>query len=652
MRTRSPLKTRALVLCLAWAASFSLVACEGPGTSETRATGPSRVHDAETFFESTSISGGGFSHDARNVLYTSDVTGVPNVWSQPAEGGDPVQLTHSESASHQAVSYFPSDDRVLFTADANGDENFHLYVRGLDGSVHDLTPGDRTRASFMGWSRAGKSFFVSTNERDPRYMDVYQYSVGDDGYPRRRVFENTGGWGLGDISDNGRWLALSLSVTNRRSDLLVWDSHSPGTPPRRVGVDEEGGEDVVNQGAVFRPGSHELYYLSDAGSEFFRAWRLNLDTGARELVREAEWDVAFVGFSRDGRYRLTSINADAQPEIELVDLRDGSRVDLPSFPDRDLLSVTVARDGSKLSMMAGGDTSPPDLFTRGLRGGPLRQLTRALNSEVDAADLVAAEVVRFESYDGLEIPSLQYRPHGASAQDPVPAVVWMHGGPGGQSRRGYRAEIQFLLNHGYAVLAVNNRGSSGYGKTFFHMDDRAHGDVDLRDCLAAHGYLAGLDWVDGDRIAIEGGSYGGYLVVAALAFHPEVFDAGVDIFGVTNWMRTLTEIPAWWASFRAMLYSEMGDPAEDAERLHGISPLFHAGNIQRPLLVIQGAQDPRVHEVESREIVDAVSLSGVPVEYVLFDDEGHGFRQRKNRITAAKATLRFLNEHLSGSAQP
>lgn len=652
MRTPSTLSARALALGLSWAASLSLVACDTLGVSDGRAEGPSRVYDAATFFESISISGGGFSHDGERVLYTSDVTGVPNVWSQPAGGGDATQLTHSESASHQSVSYFPADDRVLFTADANGDENYHLYVRELDGVVHDLTPGDRTRANFMGWSRAGKSFFVSTNERDPRYMDVYQYSVGDDGYPRRLLFENTGEWGLADISDQGRWIALAKSVTNRRSDLFVWDSHSPGTPPRKIEGEGAVGEDVVIQGATFRPGSHELYYLSDGGSEFFRLWRLNLDSGEGELVREADWDIEFVGFSRDGRYRLTGVNADAQRELELIDLRDGSAVDLPSFSDRELLSVTVARDGSKLSMLAGGDTSPPDLFTRGLRGGPLRQLTRALGAEVDAADLVDAEVVRFESYDGLPIPSLQYKPHGASAQNPVPAVVWMHGGPGGQSRRGYRADIQFLVNHGYAVLAVNNRGSSGYGKTFFHMDDRLHGDADLRDCLAAHGYLAGLDWVDGDRIAIEGGSYGGYLVVAALAFHPEVFDAGVDVFGVTNWIRTLTEIPAWWASFRAMLYSELGDPADDAERLHAISPLFHAGNIQRPLLVIQGAQDPRVHEVESREIVDAVALSGVPVEYVLFDDEGHGFRQRKNRIAAAQATLRFLNEHLAGSPNP
>ena len=228
----------------------------------------------------------------------------------------------------------------------------------------------------------------------------------------------------------------------------------------------------------------------------------------------------------------------------------------------------------------------------------------------------------------------------------MPAIVWVHGGPGGQSRTGYFADIQFLCNHGYAVLAVNNRGSSGYGKTFFHMDDRKHGDVDLKDCVEARTYLEGLPWVDPDRIAIMGGSYGGYMVAAALAFEPDVFDAGVDIFGVTNWLRTLESIPEWWAAQREALFAEMGDPATDRDRLHAISPLFHAGNIRKPLLVVQGANDPRVLQVESDELVAEARKNGAEVEYLIFDDEGHGFRKRENRIEAANKYVAFLDKHL------
>jgi dipeptidyl aminopeptidase/acylaminoacyl peptidase len=209
--------------------------------------------------------------------------------------------------------------------------------------------------------------------------------------------------------------------------------------------------------------------------------------------------------------------------------------------------------------------------------------------------------------------------------------------------------IQHLVNNGYAVYAINNRGSSGYGKTFFHMDDKRHGDVDLKDVVASKAFLQSMDWVADDRIAIMGGSYGGYMVAAALAFQPQAFDAGINIFGVTNWVRTLNSIPAWWSSFREALYDEMGDPKTDATRHQQISPLFHAKNIVKPMLVVQGANDPRVLQVESDELVAAVKANGVPVEYLLFPDEGHGFLRKQNRVQASEAYLRFLNTHLRPS---
>jgi dipeptidyl aminopeptidase/acylaminoacyl peptidase len=183
------------------------------------------------------------------------------------------------------------------------------------------------------------------------------------------------------------------------------------------------------------------------------------------------------------------------------------------------------------------------------------------------------------------------------------------------------------------------------------MDDRRHGDVDLKDIVNAKNYLASLDWVDSEKIGIIGGSYGGYMVGAALAFEPEVFDVGINIFGVMNWVRTLTSIPPWWESFKEALYDEMGDPETDSERHHRISPLFHAQNIQAPLLVVQGANDPRVLQVESDEIVEAVRANEVPVKYVLFPDEGHGFSKRENKIRASEAYLSFLDTYLKGHSE-
>ena len=185
------------------------------------------------------------------------------------------------------------------------------------------------------------------------------------------------------------------------------------------------------------------------------------------------------------------------------------------------------------------------------------------------------QTVRYESYDGLDIPAILFKPHHASATNKVPAIVQVHGGPGGQSRLNYSSLYQYLVNHGYAVLRVNNRGSSGYGKSFYKMDDQKHGDVDLKDVIEGKNYLAGLDFVDADKIGILGGSYGGYMTMRAMTHAPDEFKVGVNIFGVTNWLRTLKSIPPWWGSFKDALYLEMGDPnTADSVRLHNICLLY------------------------------------------------------------------------------
>jgi dipeptidyl aminopeptidase/acylaminoacyl peptidase len=356
--------------------------------------------------------------------------------------------------------------------------------------------------------------------------------------------------------------------------------------------------------------------------------------------------------SRGGNYLVVGINEDSQTTIKILSTADFSEVELPEMPDGNITSVQFSADDTYMAFYVSASRRPSDLFvvaTDATDAEP-RALSASLNPEIDPAHLVDGTVVRFESYDGMTIPGVLYRPHGASADNPAPMIVRVHGGPGGQARIGYSALNQYLLNHGYAIFDINNRGSSGYGKTFFAADDRCHGECDLDDVVASREWLADKDWVDSDRIGIMGGSYGGYMTAAALAFRPEVFNAGVNIFGVTNWLRTLESIPAWWGPQREALYAELGDPAQDAERLRRISPLFHADKIVKPMIVLQGANDPRVLQVESDEIVQAVRENGVPVEYVLFEDEGHGFRNRDNEIEGYRAIREFLDVHLAGKA--
>jgi dipeptidyl aminopeptidase/acylaminoacyl peptidase len=456
------------------------------------------------------------------------------------------------------------------------------------------------------------------------------------------VFENTGGFSPAALSPDGRWLVLDKALTSANNDLYLADLTQPGEP--KLLTPHEG--NVAYAAYDFTPDSKAVLIGTDQNGEFQQAFRHDLTTGAVTPLIQADWDVSFVFYSPSGRYRVSGLNADAKTELTLLDATTNRPVALTGLPDGDIGNVRFSEDEKTIAFTVSSDTSPADIFVADLTTGQARRLTHALNPAINEDVLVEATIVRYPGEGGVMIPAVLYKPRGASAAHPAPAIVLVHGGPGGQTRRGYSAMVQHLVNHGYAVLGANNRGSSGYGKTFFHMDDKKHGEADLRDIVAGGEWLRQQDWVADDQVAVMGGSYGGYMTAAALAFHPDAFAAGVNIFGVTNWVRTLESIPAWWGANRIALYDEMGDPATDAERHRRISPLFHTEGITKPLLVVQGANDPRVLQVESDELVAAVRANGVPVEYVLFPNEGHGFTRRDNRITAQDAYLAFLDKYV------
>ncbi|MCP4301624.1 MAG: S9 family peptidase [Gammaproteobacteria bacterium] len=614
------------------------------GVEETHSTAIP-TYSAAQFFETTSyglVPAGGkaFSPDGRSILMSSDETGVFNSYELPVSGGKPIKLTDSSDNAMFGVSWFPDDKRILYTYDSGGNELNHVVVREVEGSHRDLTPGDKLKAGFLGWSDDGKSFYLVTTERNQQNFDVYRYSSSD--YERQLVFENPG-LQVSGISGDERWLVLDKPRTSADSDIYIVDLMSENRNP--VLISEHEGN-VEHNAFGFTPDNRYVTYATNEFGEFSQAWKYNLESGEKTLLVKADWDVWYVSYSPGGRYRVSGVNADARTVVTLTELSTGTDIELPDLPPGDLNNIRYYSDDFKVALIVNADNSPSNIHFVDLEAGTSTQLTDALNPAIDPLHLVSNSVIRYESFDGLEIPGILYKPHNASPESPAPALVWVHGGPGGQSRTGYSATIQHLVNHGFAVLAANNRGSSGYGKTFNHLDDRHHGEEDLQDIVHARRYLESLDWVDSDSVGIIGGSYGGYMVAAALAFEPEVFDVGVNIFGVTNWVRTLESIPPWWEDFKKALYDEMGDPAVDAERHRRISPLFHAKNIVKPLLVVQGANDPRVLQVESDELVAAVQANEVPVEYLVFPDEGHGFRKRENRIAASEAYVQFLNTYL------
>ena len=622
--------------------SLMVIGCKSDKKEAKEISSTLKEYSIEQIMDNESVFGGSFSFDKSKLLVTSNRSGIYNMYTVSTSDGTFTPVTASDSTSVWATSFFPNDDRILFNKDNDGDEIDHLFVKNTDGSIKELTPDEGARAGFFGWSKDQKSFYYASNKRDKRFMDIYEMEI--ENFTSQVIYENKEGYDVSEISSDKNILALSKVINTNDSDLFLFNRTTKKTT--KINKTQSS-----NSGSSFSVDDKEFYFTTDADGEFSTLMKYNIKSENIEKVLQKDWDVNGCYFTYNGKYRVTYINEDAKNVIEVFDIAEGKNIELPNVEGKSITNVDFSRDETLMRFYAGGSHTPSNLYLYDLEAKKQTQLSDVLNKEIDPSHMVNAEVIRYPSFDGVIIPAIYYAPHQASANNKVPALVWVHGGPGGQSSQNFSSTIQYLVNHGYAVLAVNNRGSSGYGKTFYQMDDLNHGEKDLQDCVEGKNWLAKQPNIDSEKIGIIGGSYGGYMTMAALTYTPEEFAVGVNLFGVTNWMRTLKSIPPYWESQREALYKELGDPfSADSVRLKKISPLFHTDKVTKPLLVLQGTKDPRVLQIESDEIVAGVKKNGVPVEYVLFEDEGHGFVKKENQIESNSRILKFLDTYLKKEA--
>ncbi|GAB4242542.1 MAG: S9 family peptidase [Acidobacteriota bacterium] len=627
-----------------WIAAVSLalltVNCSGPATEQEP---PFRTYTIEQFLKTTAVGGGDFSPDEGKLLVHSNQTGIFNVYAVDIATGEMTQLTDSPDTTF-SVAFLPDREGFLFTRDEGGNELYKLYLQEPGKDPVLLTRGEKTRELFYGFAHDLKSFFTGNNSRDPRYIDVYEWDL--ETLEPQLFYRNESGLNLAAISRDKRWIALHEVHNDFDSDMYLVDRQGDGKPVRIS--NPEG--DVNHIPETFSPDGGKLYYLCDRDSDFLYLMAYDLEKGThQEVFRTEKWDVTGISFSHNGTYQVITVNENAIPRYHITNTQTGEPLTLSELPSGVVSGFAFSRSERLLRFYAQDGDRPSDLYVYDLQAGRARRLTDNLNPEIDPQHLVKPELITLQARDGLEFYGYLYKPIQAASDHRVPALLWIHGGPGGQSRPVWSAEIQFLVNHGYAVFDLNYRGSGGFGRSFSMADDQKHGREPLYDCIDAKRWLASnVDWVDPQRIGILGGSYGGYMVMAALAFAPDEFAVGVDIFGVTNWVRTLKSIPPWWESFKEALYREIGNPETQEEMLYEISPLFHADKIKKPVIILQGANDPRVLKVESDEMVEKIRQAGGVVEYIVFDDEGHGFTKTPNRIRGWNAILEFLDRHLKG----
>ena len=597
-------------------------------------------YSIEQFSQSNRVGGGSFSDDETKLLVSSDESGIFNVYEIDIASGEKKQKTFSDKESFFAIDYLPGANQILYSADKGGNELSHIYLMKEDGITTDLTPGENEKASFAGWSKDKKSIYITSNKRNPQFFDFYKMNI--ESWESEMLYQNDNGINISDISEDETWFAFSQIITTSENKLFLTNRINNST----IELSEIPGSYYASG---FSKDNKYFFYITDVDKEFSYLVKYGIETKEKEVLFETKWDVMYSYLSENERYRVIAVNEDGKNILFIKDLINNSDIYFSEVEDGDIKAVSFSESEEKMRLTIGTSKSPNDIYVYNIANKKLKKLTETLNPEINPDDLVAAEVVRYSSFDGLEIPAIYYKPLNATQRDKVPALIWVHGGPGGQSRTGYSPLIQYLVNHGYAILAVNNRGSSGYGKTFFKMDDLNHGDKDLKDCIWGKKWLQTQDHIDAEKIGIMGGSYGGYMTMAAMTFTPDEFNVGVNIFGVTNWLRTLQSIPPYWESFRNALYKEMGDPTTaDSVRLYNISPVFHAHKVKNPVMVLQGANDPRVLKIESDDIVAGIEANGITVEYVVFDDEGHGFRKKENKIEGYGKILTFLETYLKG----
>jgi dipeptidyl aminopeptidase/acylaminoacyl peptidase len=559
------------------------------------------------------------------VSFLTDITGVTQVWEVPAGGGWPEQLTfYDERVS--GASYSPVEDKVLFSIDAGGNERMQLYLLG-GGEEKDLT-GDPDAIHYSGgFAPDGGRIAYTATRRNGTDFDVYVQDL--DGEPALV-------WEVGGYHTIADWgpeesLIVSRHHSNLDNDLYKLDLE---TGEAELLTPHDG--EARYAGANVTPDGSSLYLATDRDGDFMRLARLNLSTLEIEYLTPDDRDVESVELSRDGRYLAAARNVEGYSDFMLFNGR-GRRMPTPEMPPGILGGFEFSPDSRRLAFTMTGPTRNPDVWVLDLPDGEPRRLTRSSTAGIPRSTFRRPQTVRYPSFDGREIPALFYEPENENA----PVVVNVHGGPESQSRPLFAPVTQYFLGRGYAVFAPNVRGSTGYGKAYTHLDD-VRLRMDSVEDLAHAAYW--LRERGHERIAVMGGSYGGFMVLAALTEYPDIWTAGVDIVGIANLVTFLENTGSYRRGLRE---PEYGSLENDREFLESISPIHKAEQIKAPLMVIHGKNDPRVPVGEAEQIVNRVRSNGGAVEYLLYEDEGHGLAKLENRLDAYPKIADFLDRHLA-----
>ena len=580
-----------------------------------------------------------FSPDGSRIAFISDLNGIPQVWIVATEGGWP-ELVTALNDQISGVSWSPDGSWLAFSLAPGGGMNTQIYLIHPDGTgLRCLTDGGEVNNWPGPWIYDGRKLAIASNRRSADAMDAYLVDVTNGEF--HLAAENKGIGNLTDISRDGQKAILSRMLNRSDDNLFLVDLASGAevllTPHEGPGTFGDG---------YFSPDGQTIYLSSNKDREMIAFARIKLDEngqpGPIEVLAEREdAELQSFGINEDGTIAALIWNVAGRSELAFIDLVSLEEIKGPELPAEIISSPTWSKDGRFLALNVAGATAPWDIWVFEYATCRLWQVTHSSHAGVVLSDLVRPELVHFRAHDQLPLSGWLYRPHNFSA--PGPIVLYFHGGPESQERPFFNYYLQALLAQGIAIFAPNVRGSTGFGKTFVNLDNgplRVHAIRDIQSCAD---YVISSGIADPRRIGIMGGSYGGYMTMAGLTEFPELFAAAANLFGIVNFETFFAHSVPWMGAVSKIEY---GDPETQADMLRELSPIHKIDRVKAPTIVLHGANDTNVPVIEAEQTVESLQRRGVPVEYVLFPDEGHGFSKTPNRIRAVVSITHWFVEHL------
>lgn len=596
----------------------------------------------EDYFRNAQQTAYQLSPDGRHISFLAPYKDRMNIFVQPIDASRSQRLT-SETERSIAGYFWKGNDRIFFIKDDGGDENYHLFSIATDGSDPKCyTPFPGVRASIIDDLEDNPDeMIIGLNRRNPEVFDPYRLNIHTGALTL--LAENPGNYQGWTTDHEGRLRVVYAIVDGVNTQILYRETEDEDFRP----VITTNFKDELSF-VMFTPDNHDVYAVTNIGRDKTALVVMDPRTCEEKefLFSHDRYDVATISYSRKRKKLLSAYCSGHKDPVrhwfddEARELR--GRIDA-LFPSQRVGIADMDRCEEHLLLFVGSDRTRGAYWHYDIHTGEVRHIAE-IAPWITEDDTVAMEPVTYTSSDGFEIEAYLSRPKGI--ENPLPVIINPHGGPWARDSWGYNSEVQFFCSRGYAVFQMNFRGSTGYGRRFLEASYKQWGLKMQDDITDGVHWLIDQGIADPERIAIYGGSYGGYATLAGICFTPDLYRCAVDYVGVSNLLTFMNTIPPYWRPMLDMMHEQIGDPEADREQMEATSPSLHADRIKCPLFIAQGANDPRVNKAESDQMVEALRKRGVTVEYMVKDNEGHGFRNQENRFDFYRAMERFLKENL------